>query len=69
MNNASLTENDCCQIIVYDKLETIELFGKEYLEEYGVVIPEELILRFKKNTEESMLIQKELFKIRESLYD
>ena len=48
-NNAYIAENDCRQIVVYDREEAIEMFGEEFLKEYGVKLPEALLKRYKEN--------------------
>ena len=59
-NNASLSKNERYVIEIRDKAKTIEWFGEDYLNEYGVVLPKELIDRYNKNKSEFNEIQKEL---------
>lgn len=61
--NAYLTKSDPFVIILYDRDQTIDMFGEDMLTDYGVAIPPELIERYKKVKAESDQIQAELSKI------
>lgn len=55
-----ITTVDPVHIKLYDKEECIDLFGLDYLEEYGISIPEELLNRYKEVSTQFWEIQKEL---------
>lgn len=59
-NNAYITFNDIMQVVIYDKAETIDLFGEDFLEEYGSEISEELLARYKNCMREFSEIQQML---------
>ena len=65
-NNAYLSSHDPILVVVYDKDETIEMFGEDSLKDDGVFIPEDLLARYKKNMAELEAIQVELRKIKEA---
>lgn len=46
-NNATITLDDVFYYHLKDNDETIDLFGKDYLEEYGYSVSDELIARYK----------------------
>ena len=61
-NNCAISRDDIFLLSVYDAKETKQIFGKEYLEEYGTYIPEELIKEYQENWEKLQKIQSELYK-------
>ena len=65
MKNAYIFETDRMQIELYDAQETIFMFGKDYLEEYGHEVPQELIEKYIKLETELYEVRKELKKIME----
>ena len=46
-----------------DKAESDDMFGEDYLEDYGVEVPNSLLERYKRNIEEYNSIQSELNKL------
>lgn len=68
-NNAYIFETDTFRLRVYDESETVQMFGEDYLEDYGHIVPTELIERYKKNEQERKAIADELRKIKESQND
>jgi hypothetical protein len=52
--------------MVYSEEETINMFGQEHLDDYGVEIPSEIVLEFKKTYENLLRISAELEKYRGS---
>lgn len=61
-NNCYITTNDPVILTIYDKQETIDTFGEDYLLEYGYALPPELINAYFENMIEFERIQKELEK-------
>lgn len=61
--NAILSNSDTFSIKLYDSSESRDMFGEDYLEEWGCNVPTELIERYKKNETERRQIQEELDKI------
>jgi hypothetical protein len=51
-NNGYIFETDSFRIKLYTKQETCEMFGLDYLEDYGHTIPEDLLNRYLKNEKE-----------------
>ncbi len=62
MSKIILTSSDPIVHRIYSPIESIDLFGEEYLEEYGIEIPAELLVKYLNNQEEFWQIQKELDK-------
>ena len=60
-----LSEIDTFNIKVYDAETTINYFGQDMLDDYGVDIDDALLDRYNKMKEEYNAIQKELY----SIYD
>ncbi len=58
--NAYIYETDVFQVRVYDESETVDMFGEEYLEEYGHTVPSELLERYRKAFKEMQDVQDEL---------
>ena len=50
---------------IYDEKESAELFGDDYIEEFGTEIPEELLQEYKKVSAEFWKIQSQIDKIME----
>lgn len=67
--NAYIFETGCFRLRLYDETQTVDMFGQDYLDEYGHAVPQELIERFKKNEAERQEIAAELKKIKESQND
>lgn len=67
--NAYIFETDAFRIMLYDETTTVDMFGENYLTEYGRTVPQELIERYKKNEAERQEIAAELKKIKESQND
>lgn len=61
--NAYIFETDAFRVQLYDESTTVEMFGQDYLEEYGHVVPTELVARYLQNEEERRAIAKELLNI------
>lgn len=59
----SVTNADLFTFRINDSLQTIELFGEDYLEEYGIDIPQDLLNRYKRNIKEYREIQEEIYQI------
>jgi len=59
-NNCYLYTHDPMLIMLYDKTEAVEIFGQDGLDDYGSVLPESLIKRFKDCMIEVKAIQNEL---------
>lgn len=66
MAKVTFTENDPFIITIRDEVETADLFGDDFIDEYGIEVPDELIERFKNNYKEFKAIQQELDKYRKS---
>ncbi len=62
MNNCSLSEDDIFWYYIRDSKDTIELFSEDYLIDYGLEIPNDLIERYKKVFTEWKEIQNEIRK-------
>lgn len=60
MPKVTFTTSDPFITIIRDEKESIDFFGADYLNDFGVEVPQDLIERFKKNYEEFKLIQQEL---------
>lgn len=58
--NAYLFETDAFQVRVYNEAETVDMFGQDYLEEYGHTVPIELLERYRKAFIEMQAVQDEL---------
>lgn len=67
--NAYIFETDAFRIMLYDETTTVDMFGEDYLKDYGRAVPQELIERYKKNEAERREIAAELKKIKESQND
>ena len=65
-NNAYIYETDGFRTKLYSQDETVEMFGSEFLADYGHVVPEELLSRYQQNEAERQAIASELNKIKES---
>lgn len=61
-NNATLSKDDRFFIFLKDSEETIEYFGKDYLEDYGQQIPDELLNEYKETYKNWQNLQKKLKK-------
>lgn len=59
-NNAYLFETDTFAVRLYDDTETVDIFGQDYLEDYGHTVPPELIERYRKAFKEMQAVQDEL---------
>lgn len=57
-----ITSSDPIVHKIYSPIESIDLFGEEYIEEYGIEIPPDLLVKYLNNQEEFWIIQKELDK-------
>lgn len=64
MNNCALSEDDIFTIYVYSKNEVIEMFGEDYLEEYGYNIPDELLKEYSEASKLFRSVQQKLRKIK-----
>lgn len=64
--NAYIFKDDVYIIRAYDEITVIDMFGEDYLEEYGHSVPAELLERYLKNETERRLIAEELKKIMEA---
>jgi hypothetical protein len=60
MNNAYLTTGNSLEIVLYDKEETIDMFGEDMLNEYGCKLPSELVERYTACMKEFGALQIEL---------
>ena len=58
--NAYIFDTDCFQVRVYNETETLDMFGQDFLEEYGHTVPNELLERYKKAFTELQKVQDEL---------
>lgn len=58
--NAYIFETDAFEVRVYDETETVDMFGQDYLEEYGHTVPADLLERYRKAFQEMRTIQDEL---------
>jgi len=63
VNNCSITSEDRIMTRIYDEDETTELFGKDFLAEWGTRIDPELIQRYKAAYKAFWDIQDEIWKI------
>ena len=45
---------------ILTELETFEMFGNEYIDDYGIEVPDNLVERYKKNWKEFLEIQTEI---------
>lgn len=64
--NAYIYETDAFQVRVYDEAETVDMFGQDYLDEYGHTVPPELLERYRKAFQEMRAVQDELRAILDS---
>lgn len=64
MKNTYIFKDERYCYFLMDKNECIEMFGEDYLEEYGSEVPQELIEKYKKHMEEFRIIQNELRKFK-----
>lgn len=62
--NAYIFTHDGMRLALYDASETVEMFGEDFLQEYGHAVPQELVERFKKNEAERKAIADELRKLK-----
>ena len=60
MARVTLSTNDPFVTKIMDEKETSDMFGDDYIEDYGVEVSEILVEKFKKNWEEFWSIQKEI---------
>lgn len=67
-NNASIQIYDLQCIRLRDERECDDLFGPEYIKEFGVFVPPNLIKRHKKTLTDWYKIQDELNEINETRY-
>lgn len=67
-NNASLSVSEMQWIRLLDEEGTIDLFGLDYLEDFGVVVPAELVERYKRVSKEFAEVQRLLEQINELKY-
>lgn len=63
MPKVTLSRDDIFHIYMKDGKETIEWFGEDYLEDFGVEVPQDLIDRYKAAYEQFQKVQDELFQI------
>jgi len=63
MAKVTLHSNDIIILEIDDEDATVYLFGNDFLEDYGIEIPDELLERYNKNRDEFLEIQKELEKL------
>ena len=68
MNNSSICEHDPLILFVHSKEETIEMFGEDYLEEYGYEIPEDVLKRYEQVTKDFSAMQRELRKYKDERF-
>lgn len=61
--NAYIFEADSFHLKVYSASETVDLFGQDYLDDYGHHIPEDILKRYQRARQEMEEVQKELSKI------
>lgn len=59
-NNCYIFETDAFTTRVYDRNETIDMFGQDYLDEYGHCVPEELLSQYEKAYAEFLSIQNKI---------
>jgi hypothetical protein len=64
MAKITLTTNDPVITEIRNSQETIDLFGDDFLDDYGIEAPDELIERFQKNYKEFKEIQAEINKLK-----
>lgn len=65
MKNAYIFETDRMQIELYNKEETISMFGEDYLQDCGHEVPIELVEAYIRLESELDIIRKQLRKIME----
>jgi len=63
MKKVIISKEDRFQYYVRDEAETIYLFGEDYLEEYGVEIPEELFNQYQETMFRFRHLQDQLQKL------
>jgi hypothetical protein len=61
-NNANITQHDPFILMLRSKSKIVELFGEDFLDDYGIALPLELIERYQENMKQFNAIQKELEK-------
>lgn len=62
MRKVTISTNDPIVYTVKDEQETIEYFGEDFLQDYGVEIPDELLQAYNKAYQEFWKVQLELDK-------
>jgi len=62
MAKVYFTTNDPVIDMIYDEKETTYFFGSDFLDEYGVEFPDDLLKRYQNNFKEFQNIQKEIEK-------
>ena len=62
MARVYFTTNDPIIDMIYDEKETEDYFGSDFLDEYGVEFPDDLLKKYQENFKEFQNIQKEIEK-------
>lgn len=60
MSRVTVTSHDPITTVLYDEQESADLFGDDYIQEYGIEMPAELLNEYKRIYNEFWRVQKEL---------